>query len=90
MQYSMRAREVENLLEEQEKELGQMHPHVGKTCAVLSKLYMKTGGEDGLQKAAAALTRAWSICRTCQISASRVTHADKSFRFLHDYIRNLQ
>jgi hypothetical protein len=57
----MRARHVEVLLEAEEKEKGQMHPHVGQACLVLSKLYMKAGGEEGLSKPHSYW--AWNICR---------------------------
>ncbi|GFR40076.1 hypothetical protein Agub_g620 [Astrephomene gubernaculifera] len=82
---------MQTVVERLESKLGNTHPQVGKAWLALSRMYQHVAeaernnggtGSTNMAKAAAAVKRAWAVCRACAESCGTSLQCDDSFRYL--------
>ncbi len=66
---------------------------VGKAWLALARMYqhtMESGGGAGKERAAAALQRAWAVCRNCAAGCNATLECSDAFAYLTDRVQQQQ
>ena len=81
---------VQSVVEKLEAKLGNSHPQVGKAWLALARMYQHVGTANssaaGMDSAARALARAWSVCHCCASSMCYSLKCDEAFKYLQGHL----